>query len=367
MNGATFDSSGLYANDPFAKTLIDKWRLNPIKLGLIILVIEVSTDLVPGYFLDVLSGTRGEIIGFFHGWPQPFFGFIIVPITWGYYLWMATSPRKLLEELKAAKVVDIDDASFDTQIKRYVENVYSHWTWTVASVVVVVIAANAVEAKHAFSHLWIYASQWYYWPKMVQTYFGWYVVCMIVARELSTIIVLRDLFKKHKVNLYPLHPDNCGGLSALNAYSIKFTYFIGIAGLGVSLIAYESIQIGDFQANYLIHSAICAYIVLAIYTFFAPLGTAHNAMRETKEQWLMDISRQFQVTYESTTRVLNSPGKKLKSNIEKIEQLQEIYKVTEEFPVWPFDTRTLQRFGATIFTSLSPVVVSLIMKILRIG
>jgi hypothetical protein len=214
-----------------------------------------------------------------------------------------------------------------------------------------------------YKHMWISAHPLYLVIKTVEIVLGWYAVCMIVARELATIQILRNMFKRYQVKLYPLHPDRCGGLLAINEYALNFTYFIAVAGIGLSLIGYLQVRADRFWSDTLLQFALGSYVFLGVFCFFAPLDAAHDAMKESKERWLMEISKQFQRAYESAQRVLRASGSRLRSNVERIQQLQEIYELTDEFPVWPFDTKTLRRFGTTILTSLSPLIASLIAKV----
>lgn len=137
---------------------------------------------------------------------------------------------------------------------------------------------------------------------------------------------------------------------------MRFTYLIAIAGLGVSLRVYTSASQGILWGEYPILVAAGAYLVLAPFCLFAPLGTAHTAMEEVKKRFMMQVSNQLLREMDAAFARLDGPPGALKEHVLKIEYLQKVYEVTRRFPVWPFDIATLRRFVATITAPVLPIV-----------
>jgi hypothetical protein len=197
---------------------------------------------------------------------------------------------------------------------------------------------------------------------------GWYAICQIVARQVATIVGLRRLFRRFEVAAQPLHPDRCGGLRAINAYAVRFTYVIAAAGLAVGLIAYVTLRReGALAPDVLLWIAV--YVALALVCFFLPPWTAHAAMAEAKHKLLRDISAQFQRAYATMTAHLAGDPGELQATIDRIQSLHALYQLADTFPVWPFDTATLRRFVAIVSAPLAPLAielaVSLVASLLR--
>ena len=63
---------------------------------------------------------------------------------------------------------------------------------------------------------------------------GFYMIAMLVIRGIITFIGLRKVFHAAEVNVQPLHPDKCGGLTDLRDYALRLSYMIAAFGLGIA-------------------------------------------------------------------------------------------------------------------------------------
>lgn len=79
-------------------------------------------------------------------------------------------------------------------------------------------------------------------------------------------------------------------------------------------------------------------------------------MRRFKHDELKILSEKFNEVYDKFIRDIQNPGvKQLPEDFELLRRLDELYKKTESMPVWPFDIKTLTKFGtilAAIITSI---------------
>jgi hypothetical protein len=125
----------------------------------------------------------------------------------------------------------------------------------------------------------------------------------------------------------------------------------------------EGIRGGTLAASYFTWMAIATYVILAPLVFFLPLGTAHVSMRRAKDRHLLLLAERFDAEYRQAADQIDEAGT-LKSNVEKMEQLRKLYKITEEFPVWPFDVTNLRRFLTVITAPLAPGLVSVALDLI---
>ena len=359
------DSTKIYQKDPVARLLIDRVGLTPLRFAFVVLVWEILSNVIPSIKFGVLTEGKDGV--------QPFlslinilFAFVVTPIACAFYLWISKAPSELFRRLRSSQVFEAKHDELSAWIENQIREIYHHWIWMVATLYVLACAVYIAWNGQMYRQMWIYVNPVYFVFKASEMVLGWYTVCMVVAHELATIQILRNLFKRYSVKLYPLHPDRCGGLLPINEYAMNFTYFIAVAGIGLSLIAFAGVQDHHFWQDSLLQFAIGAYVFLGVFCFFAPLDAAHDAMKETKGRWLMEISNQFQRAYESTQKILRVSSNRLRGQIDRINQLQQIYELTDEFPVWPFDIKTLRRFGATIVASLSPLLASLLGELVKL-
>ena len=180
------------------------------------------------------------------------------------------------------------------------------------------------------------------------------------------LVLNARLFRKSLKNVavHPLHPDQAGGLRSLGRYALSTTYIIALAGSIAALAEYIAFTRGDTEYAYFFHGAILLYLLLTPAIFFAPLSGAHAAMRNAKEDLLVQISDQFNTDYRKVSSVLSGTAEELDENIEKVEQLQRLHKLTTTFPVWPYNFSTLRRFIITMSSPLITIILSIMIDAL---
>jgi hypothetical protein len=175
---------------------------------------------------------------------------------------------------------------------------------------------------------------------------------------------LRQTLRNKQFNVNPLHPDLCGGLRALSEYSIKIAYLVAGVGLMIGLTEYRYIA-GELDQKYwIIHLGIPVYLVVATASFFAPLSTAHDGMKEAKKKLLDNIARQFWSDYSLTQNGLAKDADSVQADVSKIQQLRTLYEMTEKFPVWPFDVSTLRTFIASVTSPIFAILLGLVSEFL---
>ena len=105
------------------------------------------------------------------------------------------------------------------------------------------------------------------------------------------------------------------------------------------------------------------YVVLAPIVFFGTLGSAHRAMRNSKQQTRNEVSERLLLEYRKARSVLErgTPG----DSIATISQLNELYRLTSQFTVWPFNFDTIRGFSAAISAPLVAIAIPISLELLR--
>jgi len=198
-----------------------------------------------------------------------------------------------------------------------------------------------------------------------------YFIFFSLVRIFQFISLLRYFFSQTSIDIKALHPDGCGGLKVLGAFSVRLGYVLGAVGASMVLVIYYQSYLMGGQLGTLIWAPsillfVLIYSVCAPLTFFAPLGTAHRAMQKAKEKELLMVSSQFEIDYKNMMKLLPSRTNSIKKELEKIEQLKRLYKIVGDFPVWPFNYQNVLRFVISVIgpflLAVFPSVLSLIIK-----
>jgi len=294
------------------------------------------------------------------------FDFVIRPVICGFCLWVPLAVSETFARIKSARLLQITDEEYDAMIFEgpdSIEQAYNRRYWTVLSVLLVAVIMPLYATNNVLISVrrfpaplsWANANLFYFFifwfPFNVILV---YMVLMLVSKELVTILSLRRLFQEQELVLYSLHPDKSGGMRPLSDYVMTFNYLIATLGLALSVLIWSSYTAGTLSINYGLWLMILVYFVVSPLCFFAPLGTAHAAMKHIKEKRLLDIANQLQETYALAHKsLLMDNAEEFKAELKKIKQLRIMYELKEGSPEWPFDIGTVRKFGATMVPLMS--------------
>jgi hypothetical protein len=183
---------------------------------------------------------------------------------------------------------------------------------------------------------------------MVAPFFLYYLLSAYLLRLIAVFFVIRR-FLATEVNLQPLHPDKCGGLSPLGQFSLRITKAGVVVGLVCLLGIYSNVYRMGFElfapVNVLI---ICAYVFGLAVAFFLPLLPARRAMQRAKSSQLQEISNRFQALLEHNMSVMRQDPQHAELDLRRLEETQKLYDIANAMPVYPFNFENVVRFSGSV-------------------
>ncbi|RCJ19181.1 hypothetical protein A6S26_27405 [Nostoc sp. ATCC 43529] len=343
-----------YRADPVARWLIDKCQLTPVGLGILSILITSA------FYLIAATVTKTLILPEKHlGLLQDWFAWVWIcllnPVIFGYYLWSFKGIYQLIDYLEKSDIVDTTEAEIKFVLLPYQKS----WRQFLA-------LGTAI----AFG-IWYFSVQQdvYNWtgsdggiPALtgaINAVAIFYAGAVLVLNLTTNVWLLHELLGNKRLNINPLHPDRCGGLSQLSQYSLNTAYLAAIIGTMITLSKYQFITQGIAQEYWYFNFIILLYIPISLICFFGPLLAARKGMRKAKEELLSDIAKQFQADYVQIQKSLSSDAEALKKETAKLQELRSLYTLTNEFPVWPFDVTTFRQYLLSVVTPLLPVLLKL--------
>ncbi|HKJ39855.1 MAG TPA: hypothetical protein VJ972_13840 [Anaerolineales bacterium] len=278
-----------------------------------------------------------------------------------YYVWLYNAPGQVLDKLENSGALRIRKIDLDNVKPILASNIPS----------LIAIIVSLIAGGLYFNQYNGYATALWYNTKPVFVVLRTilviiptaYVTSFVIIRSITNTLVFRELLRN--VNVNPMHPDQAGGLFPLGQYALRSTYVIALAGVVAALAEYSLYTRGLLFTFHYFHIVILLYVIVAPLAFFAPLGTARNAMLNAKNQLLLKISKQFNEDFSEAYKELEGSADALKSTIDKVEQLQRIQALTVSFPVWPFDVATLRRFSFTVSSPFLTIGFSILTDIIK--
>jgi len=347
------DRLNFFLGDRFAEWLIVRLHWSPAFTALAAAGLLIIANLLMALVVGTVVSTPARR-GLLNDGGFWILDFVVVPIIFGYYVWLCQAPEHVVDKLEDSGVLvpgeqDVRDAS---------RLLASRWPTYLS------LALSAVMAVLFF--LMVLGTPPIWWNSSPLTsglnvllYIPIYFAAFsTIFRYIVTTRALGRLLRN--VVLNPLHPDRAGGLRPLGQYALKTTYPITLLGIAAVLFEYWLYLGGEFSTAYVTHGIVILYFVLAPVVFFLPLWSAHGAMRRAKEDLLLGISRQFNQDFSRAYLEVASSSRTLRDNVEKVEQLQKLHDLASAFPVWPFDAQTIRRFLVTVLSPLLALLVTLL-------
>ena len=334
--------------DPVAKFLFEKMQLSPVSFAVTWTIIIVAMGLLTA----LLTGTLKELMS---DWVWWVWTLLFTPVIAGYYLWSSHAIDGVLLGLEDSEILRIPEEDQNVVIG-YFEKPWRSILSVCMMVVIGILYFLTREELAGFASASLAVKLT---TSVAYAVLAYYAI-MLVINLVINYWAIRRVVQGKELNINPLHPDRCGGLKILSDYSIKVVYLNAIFGILVSISAYRLYLIGSLWASVFL---VALYLGVATISFFAPLSTAHEEMDEAKTKLLLKLGKQFWKEYLAAHNAVED-SEALKGELTKIKQLQELYDLTREFPVWPFDTTTLRRFFLTISSPLIPAIIGFLIDIL---
>lgn len=332
--------------DPIARYFI-KRQFSPVRIALLSYGLAILTSVLIALFANTLLPSE-NYKSLISDYPY-YISELMIPLIWYYYTWIISAPNKVIRGLEENEVISSHQSEF-TQIQELIKTqlpVYIGIFLGMGTAIVYYISYSRSAVPLWFNTISIYVLI----RSILVLFPTGYIFWNMVTRMLLNINIYRKLLRS--VHLHPLFPDNAGGLLPLGQYALRTSYLITIAGFIIVFFEVGVYLEQSFSSAWIAHFGFLIYLILAPIVFFAPLGTAHTAMRSSKKHYLLEISNQFNQDISKTYLEIRGEAGNLRDNIEKIEQLQRLYKLIESFPVWPFDTSTIRKF---LISASSPVI-----------
>lgn len=178
--------------------------------------------------------------------------------------------------------------------------------------------------------------------------FSLYILTQFAIRVSLCYFFINDLIKN--IRVHTLHPDNCGGLGAIGELSMNMNIIIFLSGLLVAGQIYSCVYILElpiFNIGTII--TIIAYLFISILMAFTPIFITHGSMTKAKNEVLNLVNFEFEAINKSLQEKLrHSKQDEYQDELNKIQELHNLYDLINRQPVWPFNITVFYTFIGSI-------------------
>lgn len=267
---------------------------------------------------------------------------------------------QVLEQLKNNEVIHTNSEEW-IKFKIKANNIYSNWYYTSGPHIIALAITIALffVFRKPLNPIWysLETDNFIYlggWAQLIVYYITFYIFSLSLLNIFSSYRILKVLFSSNKIIVQPLHPDKCGGLAPLGALSRTLIYANVFLGIIVALNIYHNyVDFGRGLDNPLQISIILGYLVCTYIIFFLPMHAAHKPMKKAKEDemklihhYIAKINKEVKKDLEEFKDIDNNA-------LENFQHAKEIYDITSEMPVYPYNVKTVLTFISSVMIPIA--------------
>jgi hypothetical protein len=348
------------SGDRFSELLITKWNLSPLKTSVVAYLVAI----VSSFIIALVTGTFQPSGKVEYALVQDYVYWItesiVVPMTWGYYVWIFRAPEKLVTRLELNKAITITDEKIKESNLLYSKALFS-WAPVIGGIF--------------FGYL--YFVQWVetptFWYSISPIFLAircvivigplGYAVTTLVVRFILNLFVLNNLLGQ--ITLQPLHPDQAGGLQPLGQYAIRSIILWAVGGSIAAGFLVWQLRSSITSDPILIYTASILYCILSPVLFLAPAISTHRSMKDAKYRLLREISIKYDKEQEATLKEIHTDPSSLENHLDKMKQLKQLHSLILEYPEWPYNTKTVRQFFLIISAPIYTVTMDIIITIAK--
>ena len=352
------------------------------KHNLSLAVIWVLSTAIPFSYFLVLAALTGNlwekdgIAGFFNDYNFMNSLFVAIPLTIEFYFLLGDFIEDCVEGLVKNKVFGSPlQQHYDTvnEFLRSMSKDLSSSRWMLLALALSVLFVLIAAPSHRGILSWrarntvAFVSMEILW--VVST---WFAIVMLL-RAVVAIVWINKLFRSFQLHVRPMHPDRSGGLASLGTFSVRLGYIISAIGfiLAANQLTTQYLYADTFAVQNKIILAVGwgLYFLIAPVAFFAPIGAAHEAMLQAKRKEILVFAQEFEKEYQQLRRkIAHLSYQETKEAVNKMEEINRLYNIANEFPVWPFQIDKIKRFVASVISPfLLPILTNLVVEVVVKG
>lgn len=318
------------------------WRTlrHPFQTALVVWIgLTAVVDIGGGGALDLL-GSRGGFEGLLDDPAGLVQDFVLFPLLAAYYLWAPPGLLRVVGSLRTEGIVRVGD-----EYKRWLVDSLRRPLFRYGPLAFAIVFGPLIyftyEASPLHGGVWIADSRMAL-LKLPLWMANSYIAAALGGRMVLLILLLRRVFAG-PIIIQPLHPDGCGGLRPIGAFTSKVTAFILFAAFAMALqeVHYLADRGLLSSATALpFHFIAAALVIVGGVAFLGPLWVPHQRMSAAKYEALAHISSRFHAQHSALMSLLERGNEaRIDDALKELEATRTIHKLVADFPVWPFDSR----------------------------
>lgn len=340
-------------NDPLANWL--SRYMNPLRFVAGGLILGSVQMLVLPAFAGVL--TTSSLID----WPNLVVMLVLMPLILAWYAWQPFAILKLYQIL-LSRVPHPQSEGINPVVALLASHRSRGLTWLALVVTLVATTSLALRLFTETVPSWENATLALIVMRLLIRFIIFYALLMFLVRQVLVTVALNRFFKRTRISLNPLHPDQSGGLRILGSFVLNSAGLVMVVGFLLSL-QYMAAHWGGSRLGAEFPFVVLSYLLAGPLVFFLPLMQVHKQMLAARNKLLVEIAEEFEQLYQNLMGRL-AQNLDVADALVQLDAAEELHAVVSEAPSWPFSLAILSRFSGLIAAPiLLPAAVNVVVNL----
>jgi ABC-type multidrug transport system fused ATPase/permease subunit len=292
---------------------------------------------------------------------------VFIPMIWAYYRWLPEAVGKYIRQIEEMEVIGPAGQGSSKKLSELLAARINTWWFHLVAVVASGISCLYmllvfIPAQHRSIGL---IDFWYYTPLSNIIFFMGYVsvnyaLFVFLLRVVAVVVTIDRTFREPDriKNLYPLHPDKCGGIGNIGLLTSRMTLIMVIFPIWITTVALFAMLAGGQMLAMEVLLVYILYAILVPFILASLLWQPHMAMVAYKNKQMTEIARKLKKVEEQLNGMTENNLEQMKRHVEYYKHLQEMQATLEkQIPIWPISLPVLRSFGTI---ASSPVIIGLL-------
>jgi len=362
------DKAATLSNREWLSTLLRKTRLSPPGIFLLFLIINLLTTIPVAFYFGAWS--PGNISKGLSREPAALLNDdLAIPLILAYFHWIQYAGDHLFKTLTKEGILT-NSGSIRSILTRSSKRLQSSWAPMAATITGLIFSiyfiSTFTQPRGQGFISWVFVNPAIVWIRAPMLFITIYALVMFVYDLGIIVITLNALFRSQTIKLEPLHPDGAGGLASIGHFVSSLGYFLFIIGFAYSIrIIQQNVVDSSGMDDIVTFVGLGIYLLLAPLIFFLPLQSARRAMILSRNNLLMDISKEFDTTFTEIHKLRSEKADHIEPLLQRHRQIEEIHRIVEKFPVWPFNLGNIRQFFSLVLIPILPALISIAVDLLK--
>ncbi len=191
----------------------------------------------------------------------------------------------------------------------------------------------------------------------------YYIIIVAVYKWGVTMWMIGKLADM-RLRLQPMHPDRCGGMSALGVLPMEANYLVGIIVMFLAVEAFATLHTSGGNLGFFVVFGV--FVIASFLMPFVALAKVSRNLRAQKREILLQLHHRYQKPFETYVSRLSEHADNSRL-VAAMQALDEQRQIISKIPVIPVDLKSWVKYATTIVIPAVLMAIQLVIGLARVS